>query len=240
MSSSYQFPQANKSAYDTDGAEGYLEPVRISSATPAPHQPSVDITAMGEPEYRPYAGSYSAAPAGNVQNDQEKSRATSKDHKRSMSKGNEFADDGDMLGIAEMSHLRACRLCTYLMIRILQIVLAIACLGLMANSRTKAGSDLGGIVPNTTIVFYVVGGVTAVVAAVSIALNLFRRTRVYIRTSRLEWSSLVLNSLIFAMWMILVLIDVVAVDCSTKDGGSWCKKMKVGLAMALISAMLIS
>ncbi|KAJ2719418.1 hypothetical protein GGI07_005219 [Coemansia sp. Benny D115] len=144
-----------------------------------------------------------------------------------------------IVGFKEMGRWNATRFVFYVLTRLAQLVVAIVCIAFLADSRTKrAYDDVDGTERNTEIAVFVVGGITAVTAAVSIALHFFARTRKRIEKSRLAWFTVALNFAIFVTWIILILINVIVVDCSKKTDGTWCRNIKVSSATGLISAIL--
>ncbi|PIA13155.1 hypothetical protein COEREDRAFT_83676, partial [Coemansia reversa NRRL 1564] len=138
-----------------------------------------------------------------------------------------------------MSGWNVTRLVVYVFIRLAQLVVAIVCIGFQADSRNKRPENsVDTVERNTEIAVYAIGGVTAGTAISSIILHMFAKTRQRIEKSSFAWFTMVLNFAIFVTWIILVLINVVAVDCSKKNDGSWCRSIKASLATGLISAML--
>ncbi|KAI8318347.1 hypothetical protein GQ54DRAFT_300466 [Martensiomyces pterosporus] len=249
-------------AYDTPSST-YLESVDIQPTPPttdgAPERgtvmpsPSVDITSMGQPQYRPYAGAYSESSW--AQNNRHSVAATSDAYAKGGSldgadtvkppftkegsAAGSTESGGSLVGMEQMTHWRAFRFYMYILTRLLQIIIAIVCVGYLASSRKNSTKqEQGGTERNVEIVVYIVGSLTAISAAVSIALHIFARTRNHMRKSRLSWFTLSLNFVIFLLWIILVLINVIVIDCSIKNEGSWCRDIKTSQATALISAML--
>ncbi|KAJ1663295.1 hypothetical protein IW140_005146 [Coemansia sp. RSA 1813] len=220
--------------------------------------PPVDITSM----YQPYAGSYSesswhgtsrqsAVPqeggiarqstvgsssledGGGVVGTDTKA---SSDKKKKKKKGE---TQGSKVGMEQMSHWNAFRFVVYIALRAAQLVISIVCIGFIAHSRSaRPSGSVDTTERNTEVAIFAIGGITAVTAAVSIVCHMFARTRKRIEKSRMAWFTGALNFAIFAVWIILVLISVVAVDCSRKTDGAWCSSIKVGLATGLVSAML--
>ncbi|KAJ2362457.1 hypothetical protein H4S02_011380 [Coemansia sp. RSA 2611] len=138
-----------------------------------------------------------------------------------------------------MSHWSALRFLVYVGTRLTQLVVAIVCIGYLAQSRKQRPTPNNDVTEkNTEIAVFVVGGVTAGTAAASIVLHVFAKTRERIEKSRTAWFTLALNFAIFVTWIILVLINVVVVDCSRKTDGEWCMNLKNSLATGLVSAML--
>ncbi|KAJ2812517.1 hypothetical protein H4S07_001345 [Coemansia furcata] len=229
-------------AYDDNNRDTYLSNIGQYSGSNA-HLPSVDITTM---QQQPHGGAYSeaswqtprppepaqsSAPAGGLEsvggNQQQKD------------KRGKPVDQRGVVGMNTMSHWRALRFIVYVGTRLTQIVVALVCIGFLAQSRKQRPTQDDDVTErNTEIAVFVVGGITAATAAVSIVLHLFAKTRRRIEKSRTAWFTLALNFCIFITWIILVLINVVVVDCSRKGDGVWCRNKKNSLATGLVSAML--
>ncbi|KAJ2745062.1 hypothetical protein GGI20_002471 [Coemansia sp. BCRC 34301] len=188
------------------------------------HGQSVDITSMQQPvPPPPPAMTYSEAAW--------QTPTTSKKKK----------DRSSVIGMDSMGHWSALRFIMYVGTRLTQVIVAIVCIGYLAQSRSQRPSSSEGgdkTERDTEIAVFAVAGVTAATAFVSIVLHLFAKTRQRIEKSRTAWFTLALNFAIFVTWIILVLINVVVVDCSRKADGSWCHNLKASLATGLVSAML--
>ncbi|KAJ2553065.1 hypothetical protein EV175_003074 [Coemansia sp. RSA 1933] len=219
-----------------------------SAAARATGTPPVDITSM----YQPYAGSYSESSWHGTSS----RPAADEGVTRQSTTGSSSIEGGlggtdakqppsgsqskrPKVGMEQMNHWNAFRFVVYIAMRAAQLVLSIVCIGFIAHSRnTRPSGAVDTTERNTEIAIFVVGAVTAATAAISIVCHLFARTRQRIERSRLAWFTGGLNFVIFAVWIILVLISVVAVDCSRKTDGAWCSSVKTGLATGLVSAML--
>ncbi|KAJ1734374.1 hypothetical protein LPJ72_002388 [Coemansia sp. Benny D160-2] len=209
--------------------------------------------------YQPYAGSYSESSwHGTAQQQQQQEQpqqqqAAAAAVSRFSTAGSSSLGDGAQLqsgrkneagraskvGMEQMSHWRALRFVVYITMRAAQLVVSIVSIGFVAHSRSVRPSNAVDTTQrNTEVAIFVVGGVTAVTSAAAIACHIFARTRKRIEKSRMAWFTCVLNFAIFAVWIVLVLISVVSVDCSRKTDGAWCTSIKTGLATALVSAML--
>ncbi|KAJ2614457.1 hypothetical protein H4S08_001690 [Coemansia sp. RSA 1365] len=223
--------------------------------------PSVDITSMNQQPQQPYAGAYSESAWGangkqvkiqsasntkdasldksDVPNNHQTTVAATTEKPMGGGSGEYREDGGGLVGVKDMSGWNVTRFVVYVFIRLAQLVVAIVCIGFQADSRNKRPEDsVDTVERNTEIAVYALGGVTAGTAISSIILHMFAKTRQRIEKSWLAWFTMVLNFAIFVTWIILVLINVVAVDCSKKNDGSWCRSAKASLATGLISAML--
>ncbi|KAJ1784112.1 hypothetical protein LPJ62_004761 [Coemansia sp. RSA 2167] len=130
------------------------------------------------------------------------------------------------------------RFIVYVFTRLAQLVVAIVCIGFQADSRNKRpDNSVDTVERNTEVAVYVVAGITAGTALISIILHMFSKTRQRIEMSRLAWFTMFFNFAVFVTWIILIMINVVAVDCSRKVDGSWCRSIKASLATGLLSAM---
>ncbi|KAJ1822800.1 hypothetical protein LPJ56_000623 [Coemansia sp. RSA 2599] len=244
------------------GTPGVSDRVRVETMA----SPSIDITNMpnsnsnNQQQYMPYAGAYSES-AGNVWNQQAArdsmistgkqknsldempgarypygSRASGTKRETYMP---DYSDSHSFVGFRTMGKWHVVRFIFYVATRLAQLVVALVCIAYLADSRHKRPYEAVDTTErNTEVAVFVVGGITAVTAAISIALHLFAKTRRKIEKSRLSWFTMVFNFAVFVVWIILVLINVVVVDCSKKVDGSWCKNIKVSSATGLVSAML--
>ncbi|KAJ1900222.1 hypothetical protein LPJ81_003989 [Coemansia sp. IMI 209127] len=230
---------------------------------PAGGTPPVDITSM----YHPYAGSYSESSwhGPNSQSVAEQGGGGGGGVARQSTVGSSSIEDGvggmtdtkrtsdsskknkknknetqrSKVGMEQMNHWNAFRFVVYIAMRVAQLVVSIVCIGFISHSRNARPSGaVDATERNTEVAVFVIGAITAVTAAVSIVCHLFARTRQRIEKSRMAWFTGALNFAIFGVWIILVLISVVAVDCSRKTDGAWCTSIKIGLATGLVSAML--
>ncbi|KAJ2353636.1 hypothetical protein IWW50_000371 [Coemansia erecta] len=212
-------------------------------------QTDVDITSMGRPE-QPYAGAYSdtswnVPKRASVEQTKATWNAPNNDSleqistvKVSTEKGSGKGGSSGVIGMGQMDSWNATRFIVYVFTRVAQLVVAIVCIGFQADSRNKRPSDsVDTVERNTEIAVYVVAAITAGTALVSILLHMFAKTRQRIEKSRLAWFAIFFNFAVFVTWIILMLINVVAVDCSRKVDGSWCRSIKASLATGLISAM---
>ncbi|KAJ2859827.1 hypothetical protein GGH94_005882 [Coemansia aciculifera] len=229
-------------AYDdnANNRETYLSNVGQYSGSNA-HLPSVDITSMQQP----HGGAYSEA-SWQTPRPPEPAQAlpaaggleTVGGQKKDKNRGKKV-DQRGVVGMNSMSHWSALRFLVYVGTRLTQLVVAIVCIGYLAQSRKQRPTEGGDVTErNTEIAVFVVGGITAGTAAVSIILHMFAKTRQRIEKSRTAWFTLALNFAIFVTWIILVLINVVVVDCSRRTDGVWCRNLKNSLATGLVSAML--
>ncbi|KAJ1646973.1 hypothetical protein J3B02_000607 [Coemansia erecta] len=215
-------------------------------------------------QYMPYAGAYSES-AGNIWNQQAAARdsmiSTGK-QKNSLDEvpsgrhpyGSSGAvgakretyvpdygssDSHSFVGFRTMSHWHVVRFIFYVGTRLAQLVVALVCIAFLADSRHKRPYEsVDTTERNTEVAVFVIGGVTAVTAAISIVLHLFAKTRRKVEKSRLSWFTMVFNFAVFVVWIILVLINVIVVDCSGKVDGTWCRDIKISSATGLVSAML--
>ncbi|KAI9505903.1 hypothetical protein GGI25_001475 [Coemansia spiralis] len=201
-----------------------MEPKRSAYESSAAPASPADLASM----YQPYAGSYSESypprPAEAHKpsiNEPAMPAAPSKP---------EHADKKNPIGMDDLSPWRAFRLAVYIFLRLAQLVLAAVTMGLIARVQHNSTVE-----KNTEIAIYVIGGITMLISVVSITCHVFARTRQRVERSRLMWLTGLVNFAVFVVWIVLVLIMVVAVDCSQS---SWCKSVRVGLALALVSAML--
>ncbi|KAJ2397554.1 hypothetical protein GGI23_003495 [Coemansia sp. RSA 2559] len=223
---------------------------------PAAGTPAVDITSM----YQPYAGSYSESSwhGPNIQSVAERGGVVTRqstvgsssiedgvsgmtDAKKTNKKNKKNRDETQRskVGMEQMNHWNAFRFVIYIAMRAAQLVISIVCIGFISHSRsTRPSGAVDATERNTEVAVFVIGAITAVTAAISIVCHLFARTRQRIEKSRMAWFTGALNFAIFAVWIILVLVSIVAVDCSRKTDGAWCSSIKVGLATGLVSAML--
>ncbi|KAJ2080013.1 hypothetical protein H4R24_003385 [Coemansia sp. RSA 988] len=222
--------------------------------------PSVDITSMNQQPYQPYAGAYSESAWGvngkqvnrqsasttkgtsldnnGVPNKFQTTVSTTSEKPMGAGGGKHKGSGGGVVGVKDMSSWNATRFFVYVFIRLMQLVVAIVCIGFQADSRNKRpDNSVDTVERNTEIAVFVLGGVTAGTATISIILHIFAKTRQRIEKSWLAWFTMVFNFAIFVTWIILVLINVVAVDCSKKNDGAWCRSIKASLATGLISAM---
>ncbi|KAJ1999645.1 hypothetical protein GGI04_004481 [Coemansia thaxteri] len=209
---------SNRNAYlSAAGGGGEGGHAHISNPV---HLASVDITSMNS--HRPQAAPTPAA--------------VPKPPTAARKKG----DSTGVVGMADMSHWSALRFVVYVGTRLAQLVVAIVCIGYLSQARKNRPADAANDVTerNAEIAVFVVGGITAGTAAISIVLHMFAKTRQRIEMSRTAWITLALNFSIFVAWIILVLIDVIVVDCSRKSDGLWCRDIKASLATGLVSAML--
>ncbi|KAJ2773459.1 hypothetical protein IWQ56_000987 [Coemansia nantahalensis] len=146
---------------------------------------------------------------------------------------------GGVVGVREMSTWKATRFVVYIGLRLLQMVVAVVCLAFQANARSKRPDGrVGDTEDNTDKATIAVGGITAGTAALSIVLHLVAKTRAKLANTKVAWVTTVFNFCLFATWIVLVLINIVAVDCSTSNDGAWCSSAKTSLATALVSAVL--
>ncbi|KAJ2135357.1 hypothetical protein IW136_004306 [Coemansia sp. RSA 678] len=137
-----------------------------------------------------------------------------------------------------MDKWNATQFIVYVFTRLAQLVVAIVCIGFQADSRNKRpDNSVDTVERNTEVAVYVVAGITAGTALISIILHMFSKTRQRIEMSRLAWFTMFFNFAVFVTWIILIMINVVAVDCSRKVDGSWCRSIKASLATGLLSAM---
>ncbi|KAJ2850419.1 hypothetical protein IWW36_001909 [Coemansia brasiliensis] len=202
----------------------------------------VDITSMSHPSH-PYAGSYSEATGYSTEANRVPSRTeyitktTKVEPLYETSKHN--SSSHNVIGMKSMDKWNATRFLTYVFTRLAQLVVALVCIGFQADSRNKrpSGSNVGFTQNNVEIAVYVIGGITAATALISLILHMFRKTRERIEMSRLAWFTMFFNFAVFIVWVVLVLVNVVAVDCSRKLDGSWCRSSKASLATGLISAL---
>ncbi|KAJ2440654.1 hypothetical protein GGF42_007553 [Coemansia sp. RSA 2424] len=206
------------------------------------HLPSVDITSMQQRQ-QPYAYSETSWQTPRAPEPaQALAPAASAAVPTTAQKPNKRGNDPkkSVVGMGSMSHWSALRFLVYVGTRITQLVVAIVCIGYLAQARKQRPSDNKGdqTERDTEIAFFVVAGITAGTAAVSIVLHMFAKTRQRIEKSRTAWFTLALNFAIFVTWIILVLINVIVVDCSKRTDGSWCHNLKASLATGLVSAML--
>ncbi|KAJ2792821.1 hypothetical protein GGI18_000065 [Coemansia linderi] len=231
---------SNSRAYDdyAHNRETYLNTGQLSGSNA--HLPSVDITSMQQP----YAGSYSEASWQTPRRPEPAQTLPSAggletlSQKKEKKRGKQL-DKRGVVGMNSMSHWSALRFLVYVGTRLTQLVVAIVCIGYLAQSRKQRPTPNNDVTEkNTEIAVFVVGGVTAGTAAASIVLHVFAKTRERIEKSRTAWFTLALNFAIFVTWIILVLINVVVVDCSRKTDGEWCMNLKNSLATGLVSAML--
>ncbi|KAJ2385426.1 hypothetical protein GGI05_004703, partial [Coemansia sp. RSA 2603] len=243
--SSYADNTTGKRAYDA--ADDAADNVHVRTVG----SPSVDITSMQPPaqRYMPYAGAYSDSAWGNAPpgprdslESPAKRPADSLDlpggatytkpesrHQRPQSPTHSF------IGFRRMSSLHALRFVFYVGTRLAQLVVALVCMAYLANSRhSRPPGSVDATERHTEVAVFVVGGVTAATALVSVVLHVFGRTRRRIEGSRVVWVSMVLNFLVFVTWIILVLINVVVVDCSRSADGAWCRDIKVSSATGLV------
>ncbi|KAI7824455.1 hypothetical protein BX661DRAFT_199625 [Kickxella alabastrina] len=224
------------------------------------NSPSVPISSMAPnqsaQEYKPYAGAYSEStwdkPSVVKSNKARLSTAKgnsldevniSRDpYATTIVPKNENYDKGNnhsFVGFKRMGGWHATRFIFYVLTRIAQMGVAVVCIAFLAESRRKRSYDnIEAVERNTQIAIFVVGGLTALTALISILLHLCARTRQRIEKSRLSWFTLVLSFVIFGAWVVLVLINIIVVDCSKKVDGSWCRDLKVSSATGLISALL--
>ncbi|KAJ2798335.1 hypothetical protein H4R20_004858 [Coemansia guatemalensis] len=259
--------QERTNAYDDPAGTSYLDNVADSggagnldnSGAQRTAMPSVDITSMNQQPYQPYAGAYSESAWGvNGKQVNRQSTTTTKgtsldnngvpskfqttvsttEKPMSADSGKYKSGGGGVVGVKEMSSWNATRFVVYVFIRLLQLVVAIVCIGFQADSRNKRpDNSVDTVERNTEIAVFALGGITAGTATISIILHMFAKTRQRIEKSRLAWFTMVFNFAIFVTWIILVLINVIAVDCSKKNDGAWCRSIKASLATGLISAM---
>ncbi|KAJ2911042.1 hypothetical protein GGI21_000253 [Coemansia aciculifera] len=168
------------------------------------------------------------------------STAAATDRPLSQRKNDPTKNRRSVVGMGSMSHWHALRFLFYVGTRLTQLIVAIVCIGYLSQSRKQRPSSaiVDRTEKDTEIAFFVVAGVTAGTAAISIVLHMFAKTRQRIEKSRTAWFTLALNFAIFVTWIILVLINVVVVDCSQKSDGAWCHNLKASLATGLVSAML--
>ncbi|KAJ1833985.1 hypothetical protein LPJ63_002320 [Coemansia sp. RSA 2711] len=193
-----------------------------------------------QPVEQPYAGAYSDSAWTSRQQESSleepqrpatiKTTTTTKIEPRSSSSG--------VVGMKQMDSWNVTRFLVYVFTRLVQLVVALVCIGFQADSRNKRPSGSVDVTErNTEIAVYVVAGITAGTALLSILLHMFAKTRQRIEKSRMAWFTMLFNFAVFVTWIILVLINVVAVDCSRKTDGTWCRSIKASLATGLISAM---
>ncbi|KAJ1724934.1 hypothetical protein LPJ53_000860 [Coemansia erecta] len=243
-----------QSAYLDQAARAHGDSVHVQTMG----SPSIDITSMSQPQqqqqqrYMPYAGAYSESAWGNAQPAGPRDSMVSTGKPKASSSLDmpaaappphkpEYYDGSShsFVGFRRMSRWNAVRFIFYVTTRLAQLIVAIVCMAYLANSRhTRADDAVDTTERRTEVAVFVVGGVTAVTALISIVLHLFGRTRERIEKSRLAWVTMSLNFLVFVTWIILVLINVVVVDCSRKADGGWCRDIKVSSATGLVSAML--
>ncbi|KAJ2783581.1 hypothetical protein H4R18_001634 [Coemansia javaensis] len=253
-------------AYSGAKPKSYADAVRADNAggpsndnSDGGRQATVDITSMGHPQYQPYAGAYSesagratGAPPDNrlsVVISKRNSLASNGDslayHKATTTKSEKIRSSvsdgggGGAVGMRDMDTWHATRLVCYLALRVAQLVVVLVCIGFQADARNKRpGGRAGATESNTEIATIVLAGVSAAMALFSILMHMFAKTRRSLDSARVAWPMAVVNFAIFVTWIVLVLINVVAVDCSTAADGSWCRSAKAALATGLISAAL--
>ncbi|KAJ2699213.1 hypothetical protein H4R19_005546 [Coemansia spiralis] len=146
---------------------------------------------------------------------------------------------GGVVGVKEMGGWKATRLIMYIGLRLAQMAVAIVCLAFQATARSKRPDGrVGSTEDNTDVATIAVGGITAGTAALSIIMHIFAKTRKKLGGPKIAWIMTGFNFCLFATWIVLVLINIVAVDCSTSNDGSWCSSAKTSLATGLVSAIL--
>ncbi|KAJ2269194.1 hypothetical protein GGH19_003600 [Coemansia sp. RSA 1807] len=194
----------------------------------------IDITSMGRPE-QPYAGAYSES-AWNINKNEDLEKAVPVPKPPTIIEPKR--ESAGIVGMKKMDKWNAMRFIVYVFTRLAQLVVAIVCIGFQADSRNKRPENsVDTVERNTEVAVYVVAGITAGTALISIILHMFSKTRQRIEMSRLAWFTMFFNFAVFVTWIILIMINVVAVDCSRKVDGSWCRSIKASLATGLLSAM---
>ncbi|KAJ1732558.1 hypothetical protein LPJ61_001988 [Coemansia biformis] len=212
---------------------------------------------MAQQASNPYGGSYSeAARFANVGQqtnatsklpDKRDSLVSNRDslgyHKATTTKSekipNRFNRSGGVTGVKEMSSWKATRFVVYIVLRLVQLAVALVCLGFQTDVRNKRpGGRAKTTESNTEIATIALAGITAGASALSIIMHLFAKTRKHMSSTKVAWPMTVFNFCLFVTWIVLVLINLVESDCSTSTDGTWCKSVKATLATGLISAML--
>ncbi|KAJ2161973.1 hypothetical protein GGF46_001069 [Coemansia sp. RSA 552] len=249
-------PHIRANAYDDTATGAYLDAAPGSGDAARATMPTVDITTMGNSEqkypYQPYGGAYSesawnAAPVpsgsgtGSLGNslDMPKASVTTATEKGRSKHDRGGGGGGGVVGMKQMGGWSATQFVVYVLTRLIQLAVALVCIGFQADSRGKRPDDsVGGVENNVELAIYAIAGVTAGTAALSIVIHIFSKTRQRIEKSRFAWFTMVFNFAVFAVWIVLVLINIIVVDCSRKNDGGWCRSTKASLATGLISAML--
>ncbi|KAJ2801988.1 hypothetical protein H4S07_004796, partial [Coemansia furcata] len=104
------------------------------------------------------------------------------------------------------------RFIVYVGTRLTQIVVALMIIGFLVQlCKQWSMQDDDVTEHNTGTAVFVVGGITTASAVISIVLYLFSKTRQMIEKSRTVWFTLVLNFGIFITWIIIILINAVAI-----------------------------